>query len=370
MSLKAKKLTQQIDLANQFLQNADYAQAKKICLKVMKQTPNSPQILHCLGLVYFKENDFESAITLLRRAVKLTNDLNLQQSLASAYYKNGDLNKAERTLQRLLHSNSNIAEAHQLLGELYYHQGYWEAAETAFLKAITIEPNFGISFYWLGLILVKQGFTQASISAFQHLLKFKINDEVSAKAYHSLAASYLAQGQVIKALDCLSKALQQKPDYHQSHSAYLSTLNYLYGFEGEKVFAEYLQFNLKHTLMLDDVNHNHFNNIDPHRKLKIGYVSPDFRGHALFNFIEPIFRHYSSQDFSINCYFSYSGTDEYTEKLKQNVDAWIDCTGFSDTELASRIVGDEIDILVNLAGHTAGNRLMTFARKPAPLQLR
>ncbi len=369
MAIKERKLSTQITLANEAFERADYDQARAICLKVMKKTPNCPEILYCLGLIYFKANDFAASAALIERAIQQNHNIHWQLNLANAYLKKGELNKAERMLRKILKKECDFAEAYQLLGEINFHRGDLARAEENYLQAITFEPNLVVAYLGLGLILARQGFVEASIAAFRHLLKFKFNDEASAHALHSLAASHLLQGNVTETLECLAEALEKKPDFHQAHSAFLATLNYLLGFEGDKVFAHYLKFNLNHALMIDDRVTNHDNSIDFHRKLKIGYVSPDFRNHALFNFIEPVFRNFDRQVFSIYCYYSHTEKDSDTERLKQSVGHWIDCTQLSDAGLAQRIIEDEIDILVDLAGHTVGNRLMTFARKPAPVQI-
>jgi len=367
--LKTQKLSRQIELANEFYENSDLVQAKRICLKVLKKKPNCPEILHCLGLIHFQEHDFDAAAAWLLRAVSQRQDPHWQRNLASACFKKGDLSRAERILWKIVHSDEDFADAYHLLGEIYFRLGDEERAEKYYLHALTLEPDLMAAYLGLGLILTRRGFIQASIAAFQHMLKFRISDELRAHVLHALAASFLLQGRVKETLDCLTNAMQLKEDFHQAHSAFLATLNYLYGFEGDRVFANYLQFNLKHVLMLDNITTIYGNTADPHRKLKIGYVSPDFRNHALFNFIAPVFRNFSQRNFSIYCYFNHTESDTGTETLKKNIANWIDSANLSDQDLARRIAADQIDILVDLAGHTVGNRLLTFARKPAPVQI-
>ncbi len=356
-------------MASELYENSDFAQAKRICSKVLKKKPDCPEILHCLGLIHFQEKDYDAAVILLQRAVALRQDPYWQRNLASACFKKGDLSRAENILWKILQTNQDFADAYHLLGEIYFRLGDDETAEKYYLHALMLEPDMMAAYLGLGLILTRRGYIQASIAAFQHMLKFRINDELRSYVLHALAASYLLQGRVKETLDCLANAMRLKEDFHQAHSAFLATLNYLYGFEGERVFANYLQFNLNHVLMLDNITTSHSNKADPHRKLKIGYVSPDFRNHALFNFIEPVFRNFSRREFSIYCYFNHTESDAGTEMLKASVANWIDSANLSDEDLAQRIIADQIDILVDLAGHTVGNRLLTFARKPAPIQI-
>ena len=104
------------------------------------------------------------------------------------------------------------------------------------------------------------------------------------------------------------------------------------------------------------------------RRIRIGYLSPDFRGHAVASFIEPILSHHDKSLFEIHCYASLAHPDQTTERLKRLVEAWHDIRPVRDEDAARMIARDGIDILVDLAGHTSGNRLPLLARKPAPLQ--
>jgi predicted O-linked N-acetylglucosamine transferase (SPINDLY family) len=113
----------------------------------------------------------------------------------------------------------------------------------------------------------------------------------------------------------------------------------------------------------------HTNPRDPERRLRIGYVSPDFRVHATLFFLAPLFREHDRSQFEIHCYSSVARPDEGTECLRRLVDTWHDVRHLTDAELAEAIRADGIDILVDLSMHTSGNRLPLFARKPAPVQV-
>jgi predicted O-linked N-acetylglucosamine transferase (SPINDLY family) len=108
---------------------------------------------------------------------------------------------------------------------------------------------------------------------------------------------------------------------------------------------------------------------DPNRRITIGYVSSDFRGHsAAFTFL-PVLRHHDSTAFKVVCYSCSPLQDAMTEQCRSYADAWVDAWHLADDELADRIEADQVDILVDLSGHSAGNRLTVFARKPAPIQV-
>ena len=111
------------------------------------------------------------------------------------------------------------------------------------------------------------------------------------------------------------------------------------------------------------------NSREPDRPLRIGYVSPDFRRHPVAFFVEPILEHHDRQKFENICYAQVASPDAFTERFKQLAGSWHNICGLTDEQLAEQIRADRIDILVDLAGHTAKNRLLAFARKPAPVQV-
>ena len=109
--------------------------------------------------------------------------------------------------------------------------------------------------------------------------------------------------------------------------------------------------------------------IDPERRLRIGYVSSDLRQHSAGLTVLPVFKAHEHQQFAIVAYHCSAASDMVTDEFRACADEWVDAAQMSDDELAARIMADRIDILVDLSGHTAGNRLGVFCRKPAPVQV-
>src|SRR5204863_2800181 len=113
----------------------------------------------------------------------------------------------------------------------------------------------------------------------------------------------------------------------------------------------------------------HPNDPNPNRKLRVGYVSPDFRTHCLSLFFVPIFSSHDCQQFEIVCYSDVTKPDSLTARLRSCVSQWRDIAGFSHEQVAQMVRQDQIDILVDLTMHMEGSRLLMFARKPAPVQM-
>lgn len=121
------------------------------------------------------------------------------------------------------------------------------------------------------------------------------------------------------------------------------------------------------STLRDDRAHN--NDRNPERRLRVGYVSPDFRKHAVAYFALPLIEGHNPENVEVFCYYNHRQDDEWTARFRQAADHWVPCADLSDSALAERIRADRIDILVDLAGHTENNCLPTFARKPAPVQV-
>jgi predicted O-linked N-acetylglucosamine transferase (SPINDLY family) len=108
--------------------------------------------------------------------------------------------------------------------------------------------------------------------------------------------------------------------------------------------------------------------LDPEKRIVVGYVAAEFRQHSAGLTLLPVLSHHDHAKFEIICYYSWPGEDEYTARFKELADVWVDAWQLSDEELADRIQADNVDILIDVSGHTTGNRLQAFARKPAPIQ--
>jgi len=165
------------------------------------------------------------------------------------------------------------------------------------------------------------------------------------------------------------RVLEIRPDFVEAHNNLLLAMQYAEGYSPAEIFAEHVAFARQFEEPLKGRWPLHENSREPCKRLKVGYVSPDFRRHSVAYFIEPVLAHHDKNEVEVTCYCNNSQRDEVTDRLSRYADRWLDCSRLSDDELAQRILSDGIDILVDLAGHTANNRLLVFARKPAPIQV-
>ena len=144
-------------------------------------------------------------------------------------------------------------------------------------------------------------------------------------------------------------------------------LNFLPGCGPASVFAEHTQWREQHATFAWPTRYGNDRTFD--RRLRIGYVSPDFRGHAVGCNLIPLFTEHSRAHFEIFCYANVASPDILTTEFRRQADGWRDITKLSDEQVGEQVREDQIDILVDLALHSMGNRLLVFARKPAPIQV-
>ena len=154
-----------------------------------------------------------------------------------------------------------------------------------------------------------------------------------------------------------------------AHSSLLYALHLHPGYDAQALYQEHVLWQQRHAQPLRKFIQPHLNDRSPDRRLRIGYVSPDLRRHPVGLFLWPLLAAHDKVDFEIFCYADVRVPDEMTERLRAQADQWRSIVGRTDEQVAARIREDHIDILVDLTMHTAGHRLLVFARKPAPVQV-
>ncbi len=259
-----------------------------------------------------------------------------------------------------------LAEAHNNLGVALKSQGKLEEAVAAYHTAIALKPDHAEAHHNLGIALNEQGRHDEAIAASQEAIALEPD---FAEARNTLGSALLGAGRLDEAVASCREAIALKPNFAEAHSNLLLTLNYPDGISDEVLFAEHLEFDERHARPLAAHIRPHRNDPDPARRLRIGYVSPDFHRHSVAFLIEPILERHDHERCEIFCCYNHDEVDEVTERLRRYADHWIGCAGMKDEALADRIREDRIDILVDLTGHTGKNRLLVFARKPAPVQV-
>lgn len=333
----------------------------------VRAQPGNAMMHFNLGTALWEQGSIEAAAQSCREAVRLKPDFaEAHQNLGAALQFLGRLDESAESYRRVLSLKPDSVEAHVNLGLVFWHAGRPEEAIASCSRAIALKPGLAPAHNAMALALWELGRLE---EAAEHCRMALAGEPSFAEAHNTLATVLKDQGRPDEALAHYRQALAIDPSFARAHSNLLFTLNYLDAPDGKSVFAEHAGWADQYA-SVDQVRASaHANERDPDRRLRIGYVSPDFYQHSVAFFIEPILAAHDRRQVEVYCYASVTRRDVMTAKLKGLADHWRDITSLTDMRVSELIRNDRIDLLVDLAGHTAGNRLPVFAYRPAPVQV-
>ena len=280
--------------------------------------------------------------------------------------KLGKLSAAEASLRQAIKLKNDYAEAYSNLGNILMELGGLNEAIISYKKAINLKPDNAQILSNLGTTFHELGKTGKAINSYSRSIK--LNPKYS-KAYSNLGNSLNDIGQYKEAIISYDKAIELKPKYSKAYSNKCFNLNYSSCLSTNFIFEQHLEFEKQFGGVEVRTSTDPSLNRDPKRRLRIGYVSPDFKTHSIACFFEPLLENHTPNNVETFCYYSDIKTDDTTRRLIKHSDHWRTLVGMSDSDAVKLIQTDRIDILVDLAGHSAMNRLLISAQKPAPIQV-
>jgi predicted O-linked N-acetylglucosamine transferase (SPINDLY family) len=321
-------------------------------------------------------------------------------NLGNALKDQGSLNEAEELFRQALALQPRYPEAHYNLGNVLLDQGRIEEAIGSYRQAIDLSPGMATAHYNLAHALKDQGNLSEAVECYRraaalapewpdahnnlgtvlHDLDRLTEAEAcfrrslalqpeNATALDNLATVLRSAGRVEEAIACLKRALALEPDRPVVHTNLIFALNFLPSATTADHQAERARWDERHARRFASAIRPHDNDPDPARPLRIGFVSGHFcHQAATFAFAGAIL-HHDPKEFEVICYSDTQREDHITEQLRARADKWHRTVRLTDEQLAELIRADRIDILVDPAGHMSGNRLLVFARKPAPIQV-
>lgn len=301
---------------------------------------------------------FERTLTLLPHHIQARNNL------ANQYRQCGRLEEAAAHLERAHVQDPQSMPVLLNLGNVYMAQERNEQAMECFDLAIRLSAQVAVIRNNKGNALRALGRFDEAITCYRQALHL---DSTRAEFFVNCGIALQSQGRLKEALDAFRQALALAPEHAAAHGAALFTLHYDPLIDHAQLLEEHRLWARRHAAPLDPGPRKFTCSLDPERPLRIGYVSPDFRRHPIAFFTAPVLEAHNRDAFQSACYFGSSKPDAWTERMQQAAALWRDVPGMSDRELAEQMMRDQIDIAVDLSGHTAGNRLTVFARRPAPV---
>lgn len=261
----------------------------------------------------------------------------------------------------------DFADAYCSRGRTLMECGRLDAALASFETAIKCNRAFADAHYNRGIVLLRLGQPDAAENSFHEAVLHNPN---LAEAHHNLASSLQTRGDIVGAQESYRKALDCDPSRGDSHTGLLYCLSSDVNVNANTLFDAHQRFGDQFEAPFRGKLQPHANAPEPERALNIGIVSADLYYHAIATFIEPLLQELTgSSTFSLHAYYNNTVDDAVSRRLKTYFAHWSEVAAMTDDALAQKIRADDIDILIDLSGHTAKNRLLTFARKPAPIQI-
>lgn len=320
------------DEAYQLFVTGQFEHAYEMYKKILGECPEQLRALHGIGVVLHKLGRSEEGIASVRKALELKPD---------------------------------FADAIINLGNILVDIRRYEEAIGYFSQLIKIKPDNDVAYKNLALVFILTERLDEALEACQMALTI---DPHQPENFMAMGNVYSARGDAAQALKMYSKVCALAPASSNAHTNVLFNMNFLSKFSQKDIYLESKKWEKCHARPRD-IRRPHLNYPLPGRRLRIGYVSGDFKLHPVSYHLKPVVGHHNHESFEIFLYSNSNKIDEMTEKLIGFADQWRNIYSLSDERVDKMIRMDEIDILVDLSGHTSLHKLLLFARKPAPIQV-
>jgi len=308
------------------------AEAEKFYREALQQKPDDVEALQLLGILKIQMNETAAGAEILGRVMEpKPGSAEHQMNFAMTLKRIGRVGAAIEMYRRAVEIKPDYVEAWYNLGNALKDAGKVDEATAAYERAVAMRPDF----------------TQAMAN---------------------LASVLKSVGRVDEGIDLHRRSLCIQPDDAITHSALIFAMHYQTGADAVAIYRELRRWNDRHARPLAQFARPHDNDRDPERRLRIGYVSGDFRDHVAGQNILPLLGNHDDAQVEVFCYSNLNREDAITPRFRKYAHHWREVWQLNDAQLADQIRDDGIDILVDLSVHTTGNRLKAFAHKPAPVQ--
>ncbi len=285
-------------------------------------------------------------------------------------YQEGHLAQAADMLAAACIDYPASAEAHHMLGVVLLELGRPGEALKSLVTARDLDPGRPGVHDDMGALFFTQGYLGKALESYEKALAC---DGARAETHNNLGAVYTAMGDHENALASYRKALELDPGMEMAQQNIILSLDYLPHIDIETRRNEWARWcgRFATPTPIPDASalRPHDNDRDPERRLRVGYVSADFKQHSAARVFGGVLAHHDHDAVEVICYSGVRGEDEQTARFRDMADHWRGVFHLSDHQLADMVREDGVDILVDLSGHSGGNRLSLFARRPAPLQV-
>jgi len=310
-------------------QQGQLTAAKELFQKILAKRPNHPESNHCIAICLYALGEQVLCEKFFRKAA-VTDPKELRYVIDLAIY----LTKRRK----------------------------YKDAEEVFEQAVHLTSDDPKPLFYLGVCCSKQGKYSKAINYFEQVLKATPDDS---DVIISIADAYLGLCDREKAEYYFARMTERDPKYLHCFSNILFNSNYITEYTPENLHQKHIQA----AKSFPPVDRELKALWDGQRKIRIGYISADFNKHSVAYFLWPVVRHHNKDKFEIYCYYTGDVVDPVTHSFRQRSDRWLNCADINDQSLAELIRSHKLDILIDLSGHSQGNRLAVLSRRVAPVQI-
>lgn len=344
-----------------FIDQQRLTEASQLCQKA----PQDSITLFLMGKICYAQENNQQALFFLKESLKLNpNNSKCHNLLGHVLLSIGNIDSSIDAYTQAIQLSPSSPGYYNNLGTALRSKKQAADAIENFKKAIELNPQYAEAYNNLGSTLFMLGQLQQAANNYNKALQLA---PPKLKPYINMGSTLVYWQKYQEALKFMQQGLKEQPDNTPGHSSVLFHLNYFPDIPPKDIFEQYRLWNKQHTANITPYS-KHTNNTSPTRKLKIGYLSADFRTHSVSYFFKPIITNHSS-NYETYCYSNVLNTDATTNEIKNLTSHWRNIYGIKEHDIATLIKNDNIDILVDLSGHTSDNKILVFAYKPAPIQI-
>jgi protein O-GlcNAc transferase len=356
-----------LNLGNALKKQKQYVEAIACFQRALQLKPDLAEAYYSLGNTVRAQGRTAEAITCYQRALYLKpDDARTHNNLGIALQSQEQTGEAIGSFRQALHWKPDYMQAHINLGNALQFQGHTEEAMTCFQRAVQLKPGHAEAHNNLGNALQFQGQSEEAIVCYRRALNVKPD---FFDAYNNLGNALMDQGLIDEATAAYRRVVELCPGDAAAHSKLINVLHYHPHPDSQGLTEELQRWHARHAAPLARLFQPHDNDPDTTRRLRIGYVSPDFREHVDSFFVMPLLSNHDHRQFEVFCYADVARPDATTERLRSHVDVWRRTVACTDRQVADLVRSDQIDVLIDLELHEIHNRLRVFACKPAPVQV-
>ena len=353
------------NLGNMLRTHGKIDESIALCRRAIELRPNYPEAVNNLANALHEKGQADEAIALYRKAIELRpNYAQPFSNLGNALKEKGRIDEAIACCRKAIELDAAYPDAMSNLGACLFDKGLIPEAAEYCQRAVQMRPDYPEGLNNLGTALRELSRMEEAVAAYQKCISLRPG---MAPVYSNLGTALKDLGRMPEAIAAYDHALKIDPKNSAVAANRILAMHYLPSLDPQEIFRQHLRWDELYGAPLRGGIRPHDNDRSADRPLRIGYVSADLRRHSVAFFLLPLLQCHDGGQFHVTLYSTTAREDDVTAALRQAADEWVELTPYSDDQAAEKIRADKIDILVDLGGFTANNRMTLFARKPAPV---